>query len=92
MPTPLKYWRRQKSDTVPSLKVLQERCDYLEQQVGVVVNTTTGVAKPFAGTMDDIADGVTYVKTENNYNDAAVTKLASAINAGEAIAYAVALG
>lgn len=29
----------------------------------------------FSGTMDDIADGATYVKTENNYNDAAVTKL-----------------
>lgn len=36
----------------------------------------TGGDGTFSGTMDDIADGITYVKTENNYTDAAVSKLA----------------
>lgn len=30
----------------------------------------------FTGTMDDISDGTTYVKTENNYTDADASKLA----------------
>lgn len=38
-------------------------------------------AGSFEGTMDDIDDGVTYVKTENNYTDTEKTKLAG-IEAG----------
>lgn len=34
----------------------------------------------FSGTMDDIPDGTTYVKTENNYTDSAVSKVAEVDN------------
>lgn len=34
------------------------------------------VGGEFSGTMDDIEDGTTYVKTENNYTDEEKTKLA----------------
>jgi hypothetical protein len=33
----------------------------------------------FAGTMDDITDGSTYVKTHNDYSDAEVTKVSHAV-------------
>jgi hypothetical protein len=33
------------------------------------------VGGSFSGTMDDIANGATYVKTENNFTDAYKTKL-----------------
>jgi hypothetical protein len=38
-------------------------------------NVSAGGSGTFSGTMDDISDGSTYVKTENNYTDAEVSKL-----------------
>jgi hypothetical protein len=41
------------------------------------------VGGSFSGTMDDIANGTTYVKTENNYTDSEVTKLAGIASGAE---------
>lgn len=45
----------------------------------------------FTGTMDDIADGATYVKTENNFTDDEKTKL-SGLTGGLTSAQALAIG
>lgn len=44
---------------------------------------TEVVASSFSGDMDDIPDGTTYVKTENNYTDAEVSKLSGIATGAE---------
>src|SRR5574343_683657 len=44
---------------------------------------TAVVASSFSGDMDDIPDGTTYVKTENNYTDAEVSKLSGIATGAE---------
>jgi len=58
---------------------------------GAWVEVVAGGA--FSGTMDDIPDGTTYVKTENNYTDAEKTKLSGLENSsGLTSAQALAIG
>lgn len=53
---------------------LEERVKYLED------NPSGGA---FTGDMDDIPNGTTYVKTENNYTDADVSKLSGIASGAE---------
>lgn len=56
---------------------------YTRVEVDTLISTLNAPSGEFSGTMDDIPNGVTYVKTENNYTDTEKTKLSGIATGAE---------